>query len=188
MKVALLKEYVKDYLVTEHNGLGYVQIPNKGYTYKELYDFLVFIKDGRNVKSALKFAASVLGSAGVETILNLNVSSLTKISEEIAGEAMSEFLKYLKIPDVKKPIKVLAKFYGINDLSGLKGIAIPSNVSNLIDDEIETLFIKKLLGELAIKAKKSPNEKVDDKFVMRQLKDFTGNYSKTSGTYIADDY
>ena len=101
---------------------------------------------------------------------------------------LRKFLKYLKIPDTKKPLKVLAKFYGINDLDGLKGVAIPNNVSNLIDDKIELLFIKHLIKLLEIKSKKSPNEKVDDNFVMRQLKDFTGNYSKTSGAYIADDY
>jgi hypothetical protein len=188
MKVALLKEYVKDYLITENNGLGYVQIPNKGYTYKELYDFLSFVKDGRKIKGALKFATSVLGSAGVESVLNLSTDALSKLSEESAGEAMSKFFKYLKIPDTKKPLKVLAKFYGVNDLNGLKGISIPNNVSNLIDDKIEELFIKHLVKLLEIKSKKSPDEKVDNDFVMSQLKDFTSNHSTTSGAYISDDY
>lgn len=188
MKKNILKKYIRDYLLIENNGLGYVQIPNKGYTYKELYDFLCFIKDGRQVKGALRFATSVLGSAGTESVLGLGKDYLG-LGEEAAGEAMSKFLKYLKIPDTKKPLKILAKFYGINDLDGLKGVAIPNNVSNLIDDKIELLFIKHLARLLKIKAKKSPNEKIDDDFIMQKLKDFTaGEHEKTSGAYIANDY
>jgi len=186
MKESILKSYIKSYLITEGDDTNsYVDISSQGYSYKELYDFLRYIDSGRNIKGALKFATSVLGATGVESVLDLGSGAFSKISEEAAGEAMSKFLSYLKIPNVKSPIKALAKFYGVNDLQGLKGIAIPNNISNLIDNKVEALFIKHLLRLLEIKAKKSPDAIVDSDFMLRNLKDFTMNYDKTKDAYVA---
>lgn len=184
MNDILLEKYIREkiYLVKEETERS----QEGSYSYKELYDFFSYIKSGKNAKKALRFCVSILGSSAAENVLELGSNALAKVGEETAGEAISSFLKYLKIPDVKSPIKILAKFYGVNDEKGLKGIAIPDNVSNLIDDKVEEEFISNLLKDLAEKVKSNPNEKVSNTFVLEKLEEFTDiKYSKTKGSYAA---
>lgn len=187
----ILKEYIKE-IILEETEYVEIESPEKKYTYKELYDFLRFVKHGKNAKKGLGFVASVVGGAALEATISAVQSggaavasafNLSDITEEVASKTLDAFLAKYNLPK-GQPLKVLAKFYGINDVKGLEGIAIPNNVSNLIDDKIEAAFIKDVLaGDLKTKAKQSPNEFVDKNWVIDKLKEFTKTYSKTQGTY-----
>lgn len=172
----ILKDYIKEIILEETE---YVEQENseKKYTYKELYDFLRFVKHGKNAKSAVGFVAAVSGGALLDTAANLS-----SIAEETASKLLDKFLTKYDLPR-GNPMKALAKFYGVNDAKGLAGISIPNNISNLIDDKVEAAFIASLLKDLKTKSEQSPNETVDKSFVMEKLKEFTTNYSKTQGAH-----
>ena len=179
----LIEEYIRLILEEEEQSQTMPEITvaeNPSYTYKELFDFLKFVKKGNNAKKALRFIGSVTGSSQIEDMLNM--SGLT---EEAASKVIERFCSKLNIPR-GNPLRALAKFYGVNDLEGLKGIAIPNNVSNLIDDQVEEDFINDLLKDLKIKAGQSPNETVDNEFVMLRLKAYTQNDNeKTKGSFAS---
>lgn len=178
----LIEEYVRLILEEEQsqNTPEITVAENPSYTYKELFDFFRFIKKGNNAKKALRFVGSVTGSSQIEDMLNM--SGLT---EEAASKVIETFCRKLNIPR-GNPLRALAKFYGVNDLEGLKGIAIPSNVSNLIDDQVEEDFINDLLKDLKVKADQSPSETVDSEFVMNKLKAYTkDDNEKTRGSFAS---
>lgn len=177
----ILKEYIKEILLEEAEYVE-IETPEKKYTYKELYDFLRFVKHGKNAKRALGFVTAVSGGAALEQGLGAAINNLSSVAEETASKILDNFLTKYDLPR-GNPMKALAKFYGVNDAKGLAGISIPNNVSNLIDDKVESAFIASLLKELKIKSEQSPNETVDKAFVMEKLKDFTRTYSKTQGTH-----
>lgn len=172
----ILKEYIKE-IILEETEYVEIESPEKKYTYKELYDFLRFVKHGKNAKKAVGFVAAVSGGALLDS-----AASLSSIAEETASKLLDNFLTKYDLPR-GNPMKALAKFYGVNDEKGLAGISIPNNISNLIDDKVESAFIANLLKELKIKSEQSPNETVDKSFVMEKLKEFTKTYSKTQGAY-----
>jgi hypothetical protein len=156
-----------------------VENNEKKYTFKELYDFLRFVKHGKNAKKALGFVTAVSGGAVLDSAGNLS-----SIAEETASKLLDNFLIKYDLPR-GNPIKVLAKFYGVNDAKGLSGISIPNNISNLIDDKVESAFITSLVKDLKIKSKQNPDETVDETFVLEKLKEFTSStYEKTSGSYV----
>lgn len=185
----ILKEYIKEILLEETE---YIAVQEQ-YTYKQLYDFLRFVAHGKFAKKGLGFIASVVGGTALEATISAVQSggaaiasafNLSDITEEIASKTLDVFLEEHDLPK-GNPLRVLAKLYGINDAKGLEGIAIPNNVSNLIDDKIESAFIKDVLArDLKTKAKQSPNEFVDKNWVMEKLKEFTKTYSKTQGTHV----
>ena len=72
--------------------------------------------------------------------------------------------------------------YGVNDKKGFELIQIPSEVSNLSDDEIETNFISHLYKEIL---KKDNNEEIPDDFVLNTLKEFTKKNKKTKGHFVS---
>ena len=189
----LLKEYIK--LLVEEKEEEYVEVSNvntKEFTYKELYDFLKFLSGKRTAKNIIGFGAKIIGGSAIEGILgNIAKEAGEKISSIIDNEVTAETLettlfKKLGLPKNISPTKALAKFYGVNDEEGLKGIAIPNNVSNLIDDNVEAVFIKNLAKELEVKAKSNPDEVVNSDFVMEKLKEFTLGYEKTKGYFVSD--
>jgi hypothetical protein len=193
MHTKLLENYIRYTLLLENtddsDDVEYSEVEDdspvqSSYTYKELFDFLRYVYTGRKAKSALRFIASVSGSSTVEGLLGLGAGVASAVSEEAAGEAASKFLKKLKVLDAKSPIAVLKKFYGMNGSGGIEGIAIPENISALIDDKVETAFIKHLLGLIKIKAERSPDETVSSTFIVEKLKEFTLDYEKTKGAFV----
>ena len=189
----LIEEYIR-LILEEEDQEEYVEIEDneKKYTYKELYDFLRFVNSGKNAKKAINFVASATAGAALEGIVDLSkyasgniTKALASITEESASNILDSFLRKLDLPK-GNPLKALARFYGVNDEVGLKGIAIPNNVSNLIDDKVEEAFIKSLLKELKVKAEQSPNETVDSEFVMNKLKAYTkDDNEKTRGSFAS---
>lgn len=190
----LLKEYIS-LLVEKEEKEEYAEVSStntKEFTYKELYDFLKFLSGKRTARNLIGFGAKIMGGSVIEGILgNIAKEVGEKISSIIDNEITAETLettlfKKLGLPKDISPAKAIAKFYGVNDKEGLKGIAVPNNVSNLIDDNVEAAFIKNLIKELEVKAKSNPEEKVNSDFVMEKLKEFTLNYNKTKGAFTAN--
>ena len=188
----ILKEYIREALLKEQEEYMEIEDNEKKYTYKELYDFLRFVKHGKNAKKAVGFVASVTGGAALEGVMNLSqyaagniTKALANVTEESASKVLDAFLKKFDLPR-GNPLRVLAKFYGVNDAEGLKGIAIPNNISNLIDDKVEEAFISNLLKELKEESDKNPGKFVDKTFVLEKLKEFTSSiYDKTSGSFAS---
>ena len=174
----LLKEYVK--LLVEQSEDENVEV-SKNYTYKELYDFLRFVKHGKNAKKALGFVASVTGGAGLEGLMNMS-----SVTEETASKVLDKFLSKLNLPK-GNPLLVLKKFYGINDAQGLKNFYIPNGMSNLIDDEVENRFLANLLPDLKLKAESNPEETVDADFVKNKLIAYTRDRDKKTKGYYPEN-
>ena len=180
MQQKLLKEYIQIILEQEE----VVMADEVNLTFGDLKNFLKYTKTKKFAKSALKFAASIAAGG----TLSLGINSISKINEyteetaqKVADKVMSNFAKKYKV-DVKSPLKMLAKMYGVNDQEGVGVLEIPDNISELIDDKVEEAFIKKLYKDIQ---DKDDNEVLKDNYVLDELKKYTIKNQKTAGAYVS---
>tara|TARA_B100000035_G_scaffold195872_1_gene167305 strand:- start:423 stop:1013 length:591 start_codon:yes stop_codon:yes gene_type:complete len=141
------------------------------------------ITNGKAMKFAISFASHFAGAQAIGSALDAANISHDKISDDTVDAVAGALEKVFGFKLTSfSPTKILAKMYGVNDKKGFELIQIPSEVSNLIDDKIETNFISHLYKEIL---KKDNNEEIPDDFVLNTLKEFTKKNKKTKGHFVS---
>ena len=159
-----------------------------------------YLRGKRRAKFLINFSIKVLGGSVIEDILGKAAGELgkkdgkltgAKLAEVIDSEITAELIEKKLFGFLKDklnisgkdltPARMLGKFYGVNEKPGLKGLAIPDEVSNVIDDDFEGEFIVHLIDLI----EKLPNKKlyVTSDWVLSELLQFTNSRPETRGAF-----
>ena len=166
--------------------------PKNNYTYEDLLGLFKYLKGKRTAKNLLGFTVKVLGGSVVEGLLGKVAEEAGKqlkdiIDTEIAAEAIENKLfnflgKKLNLSSKDfTPERLLGKFYGVNEKPGLKGLAIPDNVSKVLDDNLEAKFVTHLIDVI----ESLPNKKlyVTSNWVLSELLEFVDSNPETKDAF-----
>ena len=175
-----LKTYIR--LVLEENDSNTQK--SKDITFGDLKKLLRMMKTEKITKSGLKAIAGITGKDAALTALDTidaisNIGAKKKL-EKVAGPLIKSFKDRFKLGGDKRPEKILAKMWGINDLEGVKNLSIPDELSNLIDDEVEGEFVIHLLDLIE---NESDDKILQQGWVLNKFKEFTKSNDKTFGSF-----
>jgi hypothetical protein len=152
----LLEKYIR--LILENEEDSSIEHADKP-TFGDMKSFLGIQKNKKRGLKFLKFAAKVATGGAIGALGD--AISLNNITEETISALLDKY---------KTPQKIMAKLYGINDSSKVKGMSLPSEISLLIDDKIEEKFISHLIDEIK---SKQDNENIPENFVQDEFEKYT---------------
>lgn len=172
MSKILIEEYVRQILIKEETA-------DKRPTFGELKSILQLTAKKKLNKKRLGYVAKFLGKVVTGGILPDDIV-------QSGTESVLDYLKDKKGIDLNKftPMKLLAKFYGIDDAKGLDAIELPDGVSNIVDNKLEEKFLYYLIDTIE---KENDSDIVSPDWTLDQFKKFTKNHNeKTKGYFVSD--
>ena len=188
MSLLLLENYIRESLILSENTIE----PGEP-TFGDVKGLLGLVNKKNRTKKwlgiGLKVAASFakakieLGNEVVKALKGKDVLNPNMVEDAIGliNSTLSDKLGAKVDLNSMSPEKLLARMYGINDEPGLKKLEVPDEVSELIDDDVETEFIPWMYE----KVKEEDDSKIiPDTWVVEKLKEYTKNINtKTKGAF-----